>query len=56
MKIMDDELYKKVYKAMCDAWAVLDSANNPDFEREYKQLDKAIDDFYFWYNKKESQI
>lgn len=58
MKKMNDALYKQTYKAMCDAWAILDSFQSMgkfDYETEYKQLDKAIDDLYFWYNKKENK-
>ena len=58
MKKMNDALYKQIYKAMCDVWAILDSFQSRgkfDYETEYKQLDKAIDDLYFWYNKKENK-
>ena len=47
---MTDDLYNLIYDAMCQCLDLLDDLSNPDYDRQYKKLDKAIDKFYTWYN------
>jgi hypothetical protein len=50
---MDDDTYHYIIDAMCMALDLLDDLSNPDFDKQYDKLDKAVDKFYTWYHKKE---
>lgn len=49
-KEMDDDTYNYIYDAMCWVLDLLDNLSNPDYDKQYRKLDIAIDKFYNWYN------
>jgi hypothetical protein len=49
---MDNDTYNYIIDAMCMALNLLEDLSNPDFDKEYDKLDRAIDKFYDWYNNK----
>lgn len=51
-KKMNSSTFAYIFDAMNQALNILDDLSNPDFERQRKKLDKAIDEFYSWYHKK----
>lgn len=48
---MTDDTYNYIYDAMCQCLDLLDDLSNPDYDKQYKKLDKAIEKFYNWYNE-----
>lgn len=47
---MDYETFNYIYDAMCWVLDVLDDLSNPDFDKQYQKLDRAIGKFYDWYH------
>lgn len=47
---MDNDTFEYIHDAMCWALDVLDDLSNPDFDKQYQKLDKAIEKFYTWYH------
>lgn len=52
---MDDDTYNYIIDAMCWVLDLLDDLSNPDFDKQYQKLDKAIDKFYSWYHNNEEK-
>ena len=54
---MDNDTFEYIHDAMCWALDVLDDLSNPDFDKQYQKLDRAIGKFYNWYHndKKEEK-
>lgn len=50
---MNSSTFAYIFDAMKQALNILDDLSNPDFEKQRKKLDKAIDKFYSWYHKGE---
>lgn len=50
---MDDDMFEFINDAMCWTLDALDDLSNPDFDKQYQKLDKAIDKFYSWYHNNE---
>jgi hypothetical protein len=50
---MDDDTYNYIIDAMCMALDLMDDLSNPDFDKQYNKLNRAVDKFYDWYNNKE---
>ena len=51
-EIMNDNTYNYILDAMCLVLDLLEDLSNPDFEKQYNKLNRAIDIFYNWYNNK----
>lgn len=51
---MDNETFEYIHDAMCWVLDVLDDLSNPDFDKQYQKLDKAIGKFYTWYHNDET--
>lgn len=48
---MDENTFQYIYDAMCWVLDLLDDLSNPDYDQQYRKLDKAIDLFYRWHEK-----
>ena len=49
---MDNDTYNYIIDAMCMALNLIEDLSNPDFDKEYNKLNKAVDKFYSWYKNK----
>lgn len=47
---MNEKLYDLIYDALCQASDILEDLSNPDFDKQYNKINKAIDKLYEWYN------